>query len=272
MDDEDDGIVHVCPAARPTKDFSSHLPSFSEYVLHMLDLDATDAFQSAAAQAVQTAAGYYLFLRISEENLIERIHSALLPLGQSAAQLLLREFRQRRAEYFSRHWERMEEMIEVNRDEYGRWKAGVNASVHQEESRSVLELMTSAQLDSVVGDGAAVLIVTSPFCSWCRLVVPLVTEQLKSVQISVFVVDSRSTELIDSRLRMKNVFPQLVVWQNKSARGTLALSSVESVNNIKLWLQQINFVSLEGPLTGIWRQSIDANELLKCECFFCVCS
>jgi hypothetical protein len=103
LEDEDEGVQAACRSAPASlAPPASHLPSFCEYVLHQLGLPL-DA--SPRSHGVRLACATYLFVRASEEELLRRMAGAL-GVDRRAALLFLSEFRQRRAEYFSRQWDR----------------------------------------------------------------------------------------------------------------------------------------------------------------------
>ncbi len=260
--DEDEGVERLC-ASGAVASSCSHLPSFCEYVLSQLGLERRHDGSSSRAQAVWLACSSYLFVRASEEELLERLARAMA-VNRSVAMLFLSEFRQRRAEYFSRSWLRYEEMIELNAHEYREWqraaaerdvgrRGGEAAPTPTEEGG--LEFGQMSQLERL--PGRVVVVVTAPFCSWCRLLEP-VFQQL-SRRALVARVDARSTALVE-QLRVRR-FPEVLVWDEGKERARYPLQAARDVESLSHWLEEQQLALSDAAVPLRWQTVLPASEL-----------
>ena len=238
LEDEDEGMQSACRSAAAAP-LSSHLPSFCEYVLHQLGLPLDE---SPRSHGVRLACATYLFVRASEDEVLQRMAGAL-GVDRRAVRLFLSEFRQRRAEYFSRQWDRYEEMVAVNANEYREWKRGVAAAAAAPPDPGVarvLEFDDMAQLRQL--RSLVVVVVSAPFCSWCRLLEPVFRQLAERALVAR--VDARCSALVEG-LRVRR-FPEVLIWRDGAEESRYPLQAARDVDSLNAWLAEK--VAAEGAL------------------------
>lgn len=261
-------------------------PSFAEYVQSCVGLEGS-AYASVNS-ALWNAANSYLWLRVSEEQLREHLTRDMAIAGQpllvepAFIAALLREFRQRRLEYFSRQWQNLDSVAAVCASDHRRWNeshmqqdAAAAAALLASSSSSSLgtssvyfPLVTSNQWrDDIIGHSLdrpwLVLAIVAPFCALCREVMPelkKIAEASQSRGVLFAHLDASREEEFCSMIGVTRC-PCLDLWKNGVRVDRLYLHSPKEVDNVGVWLTQ----HVGGPDTFAsptsWRSIFSADQL-----------
>lgn len=267
-----DDMARSCRAELTSSVIRSHLPSFAEYCLWSLGVKENDSRRVAVWNAVTS----YLFLRVSEQELVANLKTILKDVVGEAEEdvyAFLSDFRQRRSEYFAWNWDQMDGMTEVNRQDYLDWKENYYQTLVSNTKKEFdkLELTPTIWNHFVDHKYDVLVITTAPFCSWCRsldhVLKQLVDLYGDNAGVRIFKLDaSRYWDLAKS-FHVRRL-PEIDLWRNGKRISRYSLTAPKDVDSISKWMEAHGLVhsaeeNLSKPSKKIswWKTSFTDVEL-----------